>query len=81
MTQCGEEGKDVRPYGPRGGMICFDCAQATPESRAETARNFSAQMEAAGPFVFFDADSELGPYPAEHHPIGRAIIAAIEAEE
>jgi hypothetical protein len=39
--------KDVRPYGPRGSGICFDCMQADPEREKAAAASFQAQMEAA----------------------------------
>lgn len=40
------ESYDLRPYGPGGSLICFDCAMK-PENKAETERQFSAQMNAA----------------------------------
>lgn len=58
---------DLRPYGPRGSMVCFECAMASPERRAETGRNFGVQLDAAGPVVVIDG-TKVGPYPAEHHP-------------
>ena len=30
---CGEI-KELRPYGPRGETICYECATSTPEMRA-----------------------------------------------
>lgn len=62
-----EETTDLRPYGPKGAMVCFDCAMSTPERKAEAKRNFAQQLEAAGPRVVLDG-TEAGPYPAEHHP-------------
>ena len=59
--------RDLRPYGPRGSMVCFGCAMSTPERKAEPERNFGAQLEACGPDAVIDG-SEAGPYPAEHHP-------------
>lgn len=57
---------DLRPYGPKGALVCFDCAMATPERRAEAEQNFTQQLGAAGPVAV--VGSEVGPYPAEHHP-------------
>ena len=54
---------ELRPYGPRGAMICFQCAMA-PERKAETERNFIAQLDACGPVVVIDG-TEVGPYPIE----------------
>lgn len=28
--------KELRPYGPGGALVCFDCAYATPARAAET---------------------------------------------
>lgn len=58
---------DLRPYGPKGAMVCFSCAMGTPERKAETGRNFAAQLDAAGPMALIDG-TEVGPYPAEHNP-------------
>lgn len=58
---------DLRPYGPRGAMVCFACAMSSPERKAETERNFSAQVDACGPDVVIDG-TEVGPYPAKHKP-------------
>lgn len=56
---------NLRPYGPRGSMVCFSCAMSSPERKAETSRNFGVQLEAAGPIACIDG-SEVGPYPAKH---------------
>ena len=34
---CGEI-KELRPYGPNGETICYECAASTPEMRASTER-------------------------------------------
>lgn len=62
---------DLRPYGPKGSMVCFSCAMSTPERKTETERNFSAQLDAAGPIAVCDG-TDVGPYPlniAAHRPI------------
>lgn len=56
---------DLRPYGPKGAMVCFYCAMSTPERKAETEQNFSMQLDAAGPVAMIDGTS-AGPYPAKH---------------
>lgn len=38
----------MRPYGPKGAWICYPCMTATPEREAEAARQFNAQLKAAG---------------------------------
>lgn len=30
--------KELRPYGPRGETICYECATSTPEMRASAER-------------------------------------------
>ena len=66
---------DLRPYGPRGSMVCFACATSRPEREAEAKRNFGAQLDAAGPVALLDG-TEVGPYPAQHHPDMAAALAA-----
>lgn len=56
---------DLRPYGPRGAMVCFFCAMSSPERKAETERNFGTQLAACGDAAAIDG-SHAGPYPAEH---------------
>ena len=58
---------DLRPYGPHGAMVCFNCATSTPEREAETQRNFGTQLDAAGPIALIEG-TEIGPYPVKHHP-------------
>lgn len=58
---------DLKPYGPRGSMVCFSCAMSTPERKAETERNFGAQLDACGPDAVIDGTG-VGPYPAKHKP-------------
>ena len=64
---------DLRPYGPRGAMVCFVCAMSTPERKAETERNFGAQLDACGPDAVIDG-SGVGPYPAQHKPGAVALL-------
>lgn len=52
---------ELRPYGPRGAMICFQCAMA-PAQKAETERAFQSQLDACGPVAVIDG-TEVGPYP------------------
>lgn len=64
---------DLRPYGPRGAFVCFQCAMSTPERKAETGRNFGAQLEACGPNAVIDGTG-VGPYPADHKPGAAEIL-------
>ena len=64
---------DLRPYGPRGAMVCFGCATSTPEREAETARNFGSQLGAINGPAVIDG-SNVGPYPARNNPALRAAL-------
>ena len=55
---------EIRPYGPRGSMICFDCMIASPEREAEAKRQFGAQLDACGDVAAIDGSS-AGPYPLD----------------
>jgi hypothetical protein len=57
--------EDLRPYGPKGAMVCFSCAMATPERENEATLQFGLQLKHSGPHVALDGTS-VGPYPAEH---------------
>lgn len=35
---------ECRPYGPNDEQICFDCAMATPESKATAERKMAAYI-------------------------------------
>lgn len=64
---------DLRPFGPRGAFVCFRCAMSTPERKAETERQFGAQLDACGPNAVID-DTGVGPYPAKHKPGAEEIL-------
>ena len=53
---------ELRPYGPGGALICCGCAME-PERKAETERNFHAQLDAAGPVAIIG--EETGPRPLD----------------
>lgn len=67
MTKCYlcPKTHDLRPYGPKGQMVCFSCAMSTHERQAETERNFMLQLDAAGIVSVVDG-TEVGPYPFEN---------------
>ena len=58
-TICNKE-DELRPYGPNGSMICFDCAMK-PERKTETEKNFVSQLEACGSIAMIG--TEAGPIP------------------
>jgi len=59
---CGTVERELRPYGHNGAWICHSCAMGTPEKRARTEREFSKQLDAAGPVAMIDGD-ETGVRP------------------
>lgn len=75
---CGKSG-DLRPYGPSGAPVCFKCAMATPERKAEAECNFSSQLNACGDAAVIDG-SAAGPYPAKHHPQVAHALALADGE-
>ena len=56
--------KELRPYGPKGERICFDCMTSTPELEKAAKRQFIGQLEASGPVVVIG--TEVGPHPIQH---------------
>lgn len=75
-----DETNDLRPYGPKGAMVCFPCAMATPERTAETERNFALQLDACGPVAVIDG-SCAGPYPAQNNPDVARALSLSKADE
>lgn len=69
--------EDLRPYGPGGADICYDCATATPEREAEVKQNFLTQLEAAAA-----ADSDgIGMIGLESGPVPKDVIFGREHED
>ena len=63
---CKQSEEEMRPYGPNGAKVCFECAMKTPEREAETKANFGAQLDAAGPVAMIG--EETGPRPLTDKP-------------
>lgn len=40
-----EDPDDLRPYGPEGALVCFSCAQATPERAAASDAIMNAHLD------------------------------------
>ena len=40
--------KELRPYGPKGEDVCFQCAFSTPERKKQTEQSFELQVDACG---------------------------------
>ena len=45
---CGTSEEELRPYGPGGSWVCWECAMATPERKTQTEQAFGALLDAAG---------------------------------
>ena len=71
---CHFEQHDLRPYGPNSAMVCFPCATSTPEREKIAQEQFAMQLNGSGPVVVLDG-TNAGPYPAEHHPEVKQILA------
>ena len=56
---------ELRPYGPKGEWICFDCAMA-PHRKEQTEVSYRAQLEAAGSSGLIG--EETGPRPLTRKP-------------
>lgn len=50
---------ELRPYGPKGEMVCFTCGMEDEET---TTKQFDKQLDACGPVAVIDG-SNVGPYP------------------
>ena len=74
-----EKTVDLRPYGPRGAMVCFDCMMAAPARQAEAGKNFGAQLNACGPDAVIDG-SAAGPYPLKNNPRALAAVKKMRGE-
>lgn len=62
---CGSTTADLRPYGPGGADVCFKCAMATPERKAQAEAAFHTMMDASaamGDVIVLGGSS--GPNPA-----------------
>ena len=58
---------DLRPYGPKGALVCFPCAMREPDRKREAERQFADQLSAIDGPACIDG-SEAGVYPAKHGP-------------
>lgn len=71
---------DVRPYGNDGADICFKCAMATPESKAEAERQLDkrlTKLKGQGPIVF---SNEKPPEPLTAENIQHAVAIMDEVK-
>lgn len=61
---CGTTEKELRPYGPGGSNVCFQCAFATPERERETEAAFGSLLDANSMIAdVIQIGSEEGPIP------------------
>jgi hypothetical protein len=63
-SRCGSLGgpgpRELRPYGKGGALVCFECANKSPKSRAAARRQFGRRLDSAGPVAVLTRD---GPKP------------------
>ena len=52
--------EEVRPYGKKGALICFDCGML-PENISETENQFHTQLNGIKDIAIIG--KECGPYP------------------
>lgn len=43
---CQKTEGELRPYGPNGEIVCFQCGMSTPERRAAADRAINARLDA-----------------------------------
>ncbi len=51
-------GGDLRPYGPGGAFVCYDCATSSPERNRETESQFKKILDGGDVLL-----TEHGPVP------------------
>ena len=68
--------EQLRPYGPGGAPICFACAQASPERKAETEAAMAAIFNASA--AMSDIGAVLLHSESGFHPFTSADAAEIE---
>jgi len=78
LNDRGKQTVELRPYGPGGADICFQCAFATPSAEAQTKHSFGAILEATEAIsptgvAVIGADTN-GPQPFHGSPDERAQI-------
>lgn len=66
---CKSTTEELRPYGPGGDWVCFDCMMGSPEREAEAKRQFGAALDRAGPIAIA---TENGPQPLGGKRRGKA---------
>jgi hypothetical protein len=66
LNERGKMTVELRPYGPGGAPICFECATATPEREAQADAAFGALLsanEAVSPVGVAMIGASDGPVP------------------
>ena len=58
---CGSKDKELRPYGPKGADVCFECAMESPDRQREARIMFANQLDACRDVAVIGSD--VGPYP------------------
>lgn len=64
-TYCGTKEEEMRPYGPDGAWLCFDCLMRDPEIEAAATKQFFAQLDACGSVALIG--TEVGPISVDEN--------------
>lgn len=60
---------ELRPYGPGGKPICFQCAMSSPERTAEARSAMRRSLEAVGDAVVLDDHGFRAATPEERRKL------------
>jgi hypothetical protein len=63
----GRGARELRPYGPGGKPICYECGMR-PENVAEVERQFNARLDFAGPIAVLTPDGPVAPASKGEEP-------------
>ncbi len=65
---CGKSHVDLRPYGPKGAMACFECVMICDDRIKEAERQFWSQLAAAGDIAIIGEPTGPRPGPGSRDP-------------
>ena len=60
---CNSGDEELRPYGPKGEMICYPCMISSPEKEEQARQQFRSQLDACGDSAVIGTN--VGPYPSQ----------------
>lgn len=78
---CKSTTQQLRPYGPEGADICFDCAMSDPERKVEAERRMRAFLDVAaersGGMGIVLSNGNEPPVSIAHVPAGMSVGAVV----